>query len=162
MACGSRAARSPLGRRSDHQRHQRWPCQRQRLNLGFRHRLKSSSCFCYQRHRSPDNDHLPSLGLPSRDHCNSGRHQSRRWISLRCRYHSPVCIFAGQRGREGQPRGPGENHIVFAKVGEPDMQLLVLVDATRIVGDDHRLPHSFDTKGLAEGAVLVEFASEYA
>ena len=43
-----------------------------------------------------------------------------------------------------------DNHIVFAKVGEPDKQLLVLVDAARIVGDDHRLPHPFDTQGLTE------------
>ena len=57
----------------------------QRLNLHFRHRLESSLCFCYQRHRSPDNDHLPSLRLSSRDHCNSGRHHSHRWTSLRCR-----------------------------------------------------------------------------
>ena len=46
-----------------------------------------------------------------------------------------------------------------AKVGEPDKQLLILVDAARIVGDDHRLPNSFDTQDLAEGAVRVEFAS---
>ena len=39
---------------------------------------------------------------------------------------------------------------------------MVLVDAARIVGDDLRLPHSFDTEGLAEGAVRVEFASEFA
>ena len=58
---------------------------------------------------------------------------------------SPVGIFAVQSDREGQPRGTGDNHIVFAKVGEPDKQLLVLVDATRIVSDDHRLSHSFDT-----------------
>ena len=76
--------------------------------------------------------------------------------------HSPVGIFAGQRDREGQPRGPGDNHIVFDKVGEPDKQLLVRVDAARSVGDDHRLPHSFDSQGLAEGAVRVEFASECA
>ena len=73
---------------------------------------------------------------------------------------SPVGIFAGQRDREGQPRGPGDNHIVFAKVGEPDKQLLVLVDAARIVGDDQGLPHSFDTQGLAERAVRVAFAFE--
>ena len=76
--------------------------------------------------------------------------------------HSTVGIFAGHRDREGQPRGPGDNHIVLAKVGEPDKQLLVLVDAARIVGDDHRLPHSFDTQGPAEGAVRVDFASECA
>ena len=76
--------------------------------------------------------------------------------------HSPVGIFAGQRDSEGQPRGPGDNHTVFAKVGEPDKKLLVLVDAARIVCDDHRLPHSFDTQGLAEGAVRVDFASEFA
>ena len=45
------------------------------------------------------------------------------------------------------------------KVGEPDKQLLVLVYAARIIGDDHRLPHSFDTQRLAEGAVRVVFAS---
>ena len=56
--------------------------------------------------------------------------------------HSPVGNFAGQRDREGQPRGLGDNHIVFAKVGEPNKQLLVLVDAARIVGDDHRLPRT--------------------
>ena len=33
---------------------------------------------------------------------------------------SPVDTFAVKRDREGQPRGPGDNHIVFAKVGEPD------------------------------------------
>ena len=76
--------------------------------------------------------------------------------------HSPVGIFAGQRNREGHPRCPGDNHIVFVKVGEPDKQLLVLVDAARIVGDDHRLPHPFDTQGLAQEAVRVEFASEFA
>ena len=76
--------------------------------------------------------------------------------------HSPVDSFAVQRDREGQPRGPGDNHIVFAKVVEPDKQLLVLIDAARIVGDDHRLPHSCDSQGLAEGAVRVEFASELA
>ena len=47
-------------RRSDYRRQELWPCQRQRLNLRFQHRLQSSSCFCYQRPRSPDNDHLPS------------------------------------------------------------------------------------------------------
>ena len=77
--------------------------------------------------------------------------------------HSPVGIFAGQRDGEGQPRGPGDNHILVAKVGEQDKQLLFLVDTARIVGDDHRLPHSFDTQGLAEGVVwVVEFASEFA
>ena len=76
--------------------------------------------------------------------------------------HSPVGIFAGQRDREGQPRGSGDNHIVFVKAGEPDKQLLDLVDAARIIGDDHRLSHSFDTQGLAEGAVRVSFASDFA
>ena len=66
--------------------------------------------------------------------------------------HSPVGIFAGQRDREGQPRGPRDNHIVFAKVWDSDKQLLVLVDAARIVCHDHRLPHSFDTQGLAGGS----------
>ena len=76
--------------------------------------------------------------------------------------HSPDDIFAVQRDREGQPRGPGDNHIILAKVGEPDKQLLVLVDAARIVGDDQRLPHSSETQGLADGAIRVEFASEIA
>ena len=76
--------------------------------------------------------------------------------------HSPVGIFAVQSDREGQPRGPGDNHIVFANVEEPDKQMLVLVDAARIVYGDHRLPHSFDTQRLAEGVIRVEFASEFA
>ena len=37
--------------------------------------------------------------------------------------HSPVGIFAVQSNREGQPRGPADNHIVFAKVGETDKRL---------------------------------------
>ena len=76
--------------------------------------------------------------------------------------HSPVGIFAVQSDREGQPRGPGDNHIVFAKLGEPDKQLLVLVDAARIVGDDHRLSHSFDTQRLADGAVRIKHAPKFA
>ena len=75
--------------------------------------------------------------------------------------HSLVGIFAGQRDREGQPRGPVDNHIVFAKGGEPDKQLLVLIDAS-IVGDDHRLSHSFDTQRLAEGAVGIKLAPKSA
>ena len=61
--------------------------------------------------------------------------------------HSPVGTLAGQRGREGQPRGPGDNHNVFAKVGEPDKQLLVLVDAARIVGDDTDCRAPLTSKG---------------
>ena len=68
--------------------------------------------------------------------------------------HSPVGTYAIHRGREGP--GLGDNHIFLAKVGEPDKQLLVLVDAARIVGDDHRLPHSF-----AEGVVRVEIAPDF-
>ena len=64
--------------------------------------------------------------------------------------YGPVGIFAVQRDREGQPRGPGYNHVMRAKIGEADKQLLILVDASRIAGDGHRLPHSFDTQGLAE------------
>ena len=52
--------------------------------------------------------------------------------------HGPVDISAVQRDREGQPRGPGYNHVMRAKVGEPNKQLLVLVDAARIVGDDQK------------------------
>ena len=76
--------------------------------------------------------------------------------------HSLVGIFVFQSDREGQPRGPGDNHIVFAKVREPDKQLLVLVDAARIVGDDHRLSHSFDTQTLAEGTVPIKLAPKFA
>ena len=43
--------------------------------------------------------------------------------------HGPVGIFTVRRDRKGQPCGSGNNHIVFAKVREPDKQLLVLVDA---------------------------------
>ena len=70
--------------------------------------------------------------------------------------HGPVGIFAVQRDHEGQLRGPGYNHIMRAKFGEADKQLLVLVDAARIVGDDQRLPLSFDTQRLAEGAVWID------
>ena len=52
--------------------------------------------------------------------------------------HSPVGIFAVQGDREGQPRGHGDNYIVFAKAGEPDKQPLVVVDAAWTVGDDHK------------------------
>ena len=76
--------------------------------------------------------------------------------------HSPVGIFAVQGDREGEPRGPGDNHIVFTKVGEPDKQLLVLVDNARVVGDDHRLSHSFDTQRLAEGVVRIKLAPKFA
>ena len=76
--------------------------------------------------------------------------------------HSPVGIFAVQGDREGEPRGPGDNHIVFTKVGEPDKQLLVLVDNARFVGDDHRLSHSFDTQRLAEGVVRIKLAPKFA
>ena len=76
--------------------------------------------------------------------------------------HSPVGIFAVQSDRVGQPRGQGDNHIVFAKVWEPDKQLLVLVDAARIVGDDHRLLHSFDNQRLSEGAVRIKLAPKFA
>ena len=76
--------------------------------------------------------------------------------------HSPFGIFAVQSDREGQPRGSRDNHIVFAKVGEPDKQLLVLVDAARIVGDGHRLSHSFDTQRLAEGAVRIKLVPKFA
>ena len=75
---------------------------------------------------------------------------------------SPVGIFAVQSDCEGQPRGPGDNHIVFAKAGEPDKQLLVLFDAARIVGDDHRLSHSFGTRRLTEGAVRIKLAPKFA
>lgn len=76
--------------------------------------------------------------------------------------HSPVGILAVKRGSEGQLCGPGDNPIVFAKVGEHDRQLLVLVDAARIVGDDHGLPQNFDTQGQAEKLIRVKPASEFA
>ena len=72
--------------------------------------------------------------------------------------HSPVGVFTVQSDREGQPRGPGDNHIIIVKIGEPDKHLLVLVDAAKIVGDDHRLSHSFDIQRLAEGAVRIKLA----
>ena len=75
--------------------------------------------------------------------------------------HGPVGIFTVQPDRKGQPCGSEDNHIVFAKVGEPDKQLLVLVDAARIVGDDHRLPNPFDIQWLAEGAVRIKLAPKF-
>ena len=62
--------------------------------------------------------------------------------------HIPVGTFAGKRDREGQARGPGDNHVMCAKVGKPDKQLLVLVYYARIIGDDNRLPHSFGGSGM--------------
>ena len=47
--------------------------------------------------------------------------------------HGPVGILAVQRDREGKSRGPGDNHVMLPKVGEPDKQLLVLVDAARLL-----------------------------
>ena len=76
--------------------------------------------------------------------------------------HGPVDIFTVRRDRKGQPCDSEDNHIVFAKVGEPDKQLLVLVDAARIDGDDHRLSHSFDTQTLAGGAIRIKLASKFA
>ena len=76
--------------------------------------------------------------------------------------HGPFGIFAVQRDREGKSRGPGDNHIILPKVGEPDKQLLVLVDAARIVGNDHRLPHPFDTPRLAERPIRIKLAPKYA
>ena len=64
--------------------------------------------------------------------------------------HGPVGIFAVQRDREGKSRGPGDNHVMLLKVWEPDRRLLVLVDAARMFGGDHRLRHSFDTQRLSE------------
>ena len=75
--------------------------------------------------------------------------------------HGPVGIFTVQRDQKGQTCGSGDNHIVFAKVGEPDKQMLVLVDAVRNVGDDHRLPHPFDTQGLAKGAVRIKLPPKF-
>ena len=75
--------------------------------------------------------------------------------------HGPIGIFTVQRDRKGQPCGSGDNHIVFAKAGEPDKQLLVLVDAARIVGDDYRLPPPLDTQGLAEGAVRIKLTPKF-
>ena len=76
--------------------------------------------------------------------------------------HSPVGIFAVQHDREGQPRGPSDNHIVFAKVEELDKHLPVLVDAAMIVGDDHRLPHPFNTQMLAERPIWIKLAPKFA
>ena len=76
--------------------------------------------------------------------------------------HGPVGIFAVQRDREGKSRGPGDNHIMLPKVEAPDKRLLVLIDVARIVGDDHRLPHPFDTPGLAERPIRIKLAPKFA
>ena len=76
--------------------------------------------------------------------------------------HGPVGNVAVQRDREGKSRGPGDNQVMLPKVGEPDKQLLVLFDAARIVGDDHRLPHPFDTPGLAERPIRIKLAPKLA
>ena len=75
--------------------------------------------------------------------------------------HSPVgIIFAMQRDRERQPRGPGDNHIVCAKVGKPDQQLLVLVDCARVVGNDDASALALYAQGLTEAPIRIKLASE--
>ena len=76
--------------------------------------------------------------------------------------HGPVGVGAVQRNCEGQPLGPEDNHIVFAKVGETDQQLLARPNSTRDVGDDHGLPHTLDAQGLAEAPIWIKLASELA
>ena len=49
-----------------------------------------------------------------------------------------------------------------AQVGEPNKQLLVLVNRARVVSDDHGLPHAFDTQGLAEAPIRIKLASKFA
>ena len=47
----------------------------------------------------------------------------------------------------------------FAKVWKPHKKLLVGVNRRGIVGDNHRLAHALDTKGVAEAPVRVKLAS---
>ena len=57
---------------------------------------------------------------------------------------------------------PGTITSSLPRLGIPDKQLLVMVDAARIVCDDQRLLHSFDTQRLAEGAVRIKLAPKFA
>ena len=65
---------------------------------------------------------MEDIGVVDGHHCVAAYFDGQLLLN-----HSPVCIFAVQSDCEGQPGGPGDNHIVFAKVGEPKKQLLVLV-----------------------------------
>lgn len=75
--------------------------------------------------------------------------------------HSLVHIFAVQPDREGQPGGPGHNYIVSVEVREADEELLILVYRTRVIHDDHGLPHPFVTTGLAERSIGIKLTPEF-
>ena len=45
------------------------------------------------------------------------------------------------------------------QIGKADEQLLLRGKRARIVGNDHRLSHTFDAQGLAEFAIRVKLAS---
>lgn len=73
--------------------------------------------------------------------------------------YSTVGIFAVQGYLECQPCGPRDNHIIDFQNAKADEQLLILINRVSIVGDDHRLPHTFDAQWLAEYAMRLKLAS---
>ena len=82
--------------------------------------------------------------IAGEDIYNSGKYQRSGWKAVELIVHNGLAWSKDLHlPSPGKSTSTGDNNIVFAKVGEPDKQLLVLVDAARIVGDDHRLPHSF-------------------
>ena len=59
-------------------------------------------------------------------------------------HHCPVSIFTIQRDSEGQAGSPWSDDVMCAQVGEPNKQLLVLVDRARVIGYHNGLPHALD------------------
>lgn len=54
-----------------------------------------------------------------------------------------------------------DNYIVSTKVREEGEELLSLVYRTWVVGDDHGLPHPFDTQVLAERLLRIKLAAKF-
>ena len=128
----------------------------------------SALCFGYQTYQCLGTGHFSSPGLSSRDRCNSGRFaviDGHNLIAVDFHYslfhngaaqvlnHCPVCIFTIQRDSEGEAGSPWDDDVVCAEVGEPNNQLLVLVNRAQVIGYHDGLPHTFDPLGLAEAPV---------
>ena len=84
-------------------------------------------------------------------------HDGAAWVLNYC----PADIFTIKRDSEGQAGSPLDD-VMCAQIGEPNKQLLVLVNRARVVSDDHGLPHAFDTQGHAEAPKRIKLASKFA
>ena len=76
--------------------------------------------------------------------------------------YRPVGIFTIQRDFECQAGSPRDDDVMCTRVGEPNKQLLVLVNQARVVSNEDGLPNSFDPEGLTETPVRIKFTSEFA